>query len=239
MNAIANKRAAGGAGSNDRTQKILLGVLGGVLVLLLVWQVPKILGGSSSETVTPVAAVTAPIAASTTTSAPVTGTAVTLTAKERRAARLIKRMPARDPFVPLASATVAATVAPPVTQAPAPTPAPTPKPATPAPTPKPATPKVPVVPTVVPTAAVIWTDGRRQIVHVKQTFKVGDSTFRLASVTRKTSTIVPVSGDLAGGKRQVVLARTEPVTLENTTTGVRYVLRFSDAMTSVPDTGGK
>src|SRR4051812_9500782 len=199
MNAIANKRVAGSAGSSDKTQKILLGVLGGILVLLLVWQLPKILGGSdtASETAAPVAAVATPVAGSVPTTAPVTGTTVTLTARERRAARSIKRMPARDPFVPLASATVAATVAPPVTAPPVTAP-----PVTQAPpaTPKPPTPKVPVVPKVVPTAAVIWTDGRRQIVHVKQILKVGDSTFRLDSVTPKTVTIVPVSGDLAGGK---------------------------------------
>ena len=49
MNAIAKSFPGGAAGSNERRQLILLGALSLVLVLLLVWQVPKLLGGSGSS----------------------------------------------------------------------------------------------------------------------------------------------------------------------------------------------
>jgi len=109
--------------------------------------------------------------------------------------------------------------------------------ATPAPavTPEPV-PAKPVAPKVVPTAAVIWTNGRRQVIRVKQLFTIGDTTFRLVKVTRKTATIVPVVGDLEGESNQITLRRTVPVTIENTTTGVQYVINFSLAMSAVPET---
>ena len=226
MSAVADKRVAGG--SSDSGQKIALAVLGVILVLLLIWQVPKLLGSSDSTSdTTPVAAVGAvtPVADQTATAgteavaSPAGQTAASI-ARERKATRLIKRLPSRDPFVPLAGA-APATPAPVATPTPAPTPTPTP---TPKPTP---------APVVVPTAAMLWINGRRQVVGVKQTFKVGDTTFRLVGVTKTTATIVPVVGALDGGKSQIKLARTQPVTIENTATGVQYVIRFSQAMSTV------
>ncbi len=227
MSAVANRRVAGA--SSDKGQKIMLAVLCVVLVLLLVWQLPKLLGGSNSSTdgSTPVAvSASAPVAVD----ASVGGVEQAMqtpskaaAARERKTARLIKRLPARDPFVPLAGAVPAA--APVVTSVPVPVPPPAKPTATP-------------VPKVVPTAATIWIDGRRQVVGLRQTFKLGDTTFRLVTVTKSTATIVPVAGALDGAS-QVKLKRTVPVTIENTATGVQYVLRFSQAMSTVPNSDGK
>ena len=114
MNAIAKSFPGGAAGSNERRQLILLGALGLVLVLLLVWQVPKLLGGSgSSSEAAPAAssAVASAAAPTTAATAPVAAAATGPAAK--RAARWIKRQPARDPFVPLTAPAVSATPAPP------------------------------------------------------------------------------------------------------------------------------
>jgi hypothetical protein len=105
--------------------------------------------------------------------------------------------------------------------------------------PEPAAAKPAAVPKVAPTAAVIWTNGRRQVVGVKQQFKVGDTTFRLLSVTGKAAKIAPVLGAFEGGKQEITIRKTEPVTFENTTTGVQYVLRYSLAMSAVPTSSGK
>jgi hypothetical protein len=244
MNAIANKRVGAGAGmgaGSGNGQKILLGSLCVILVLVLVWQVPKLLGGSGSPSVaTEGDAVATAAATQTASGAPAIAATPASLARERQTARLIKRLPARDPFLPLAGAVPAATspaaTSPAATSPAATGPATTPAPA---PTPQPTVPKPVAVPKVVPTAAVIWIDGQRQVVGLKQTFKVGDTTFRLSSVTKTTATITPVSGALEGGKSQIKLTRTKPVTLENTATGVKYTLRFSLAMSKVPTSDGK
>jgi hypothetical protein len=86
---------------------------------------------------------------------------------------------------------------------------------------------------------VIWTNGRRQVVGVKQQFKVGDTTFRLLSVTGTSVKIAPVLGGFEGGEQAITIRKTEPLTFENATTGVQYVLRYSLAMSAVPASGGK
>jgi hypothetical protein len=262
MSAFANKgmaRRADAASAGDKRQKIVLAGLVVVLVAVLAWQVPKLMGGSgaSSETALPVAA----SGTGTTVAAPAPailaqalGGTLVLTPAEKRAARWIKSQTARDPFVPLVteSASSASATAPTASASSAPAsaasaPAATSTPAASAANPttgnpttgKPATAKAAASTKVAPTAAVLFTNGRRQVVGVKQTFKVGDTTFRLLAVTRAYIKIAPVLGAFAGGTKAITVTKAKPVTVENTTTGVQYVLRYSLAMSAVPTSGGK
>jgi hypothetical protein len=233
MNAIANKnwpRRADTPSSGDRRQKILLAGLLVVLVAVLAWQVPKLLGGSeaSSEAAPAAVAATPVVTEVGAGTESLGGAAVALSPKEKQTARWIKKLPARDPFVALVGAPTAAAVPAPETATPAP-----------APNPEPAKPKPAAAPKVAPSAAVIWTNGRRQVVGVKQQFKVGDTTFRLLSVTGTSVKIAPVLGGFEGGEQAITIRKTEPLTFENATTGVQYVLRYSLAMSAVPASGGK
>ena len=80
---------------------------------------------------------------------------------------------------------------------------------------------------------MIWTNGRRQVVGVKQRFKMGDTTFRLVSVTRDSAKIVPVLGSLAGGG-ELTLSRAKPRTIESSTKGVQYRINFTLPLAAVP-----
>jgi hypothetical protein len=213
---------------------------------VLAFQLPKLLGGDSEPT--PEATATATAGAAATAVAADGATAATTAqtpaatkaaaASARRTERLIKRMPARDPFVPLIGPGSAAASGTPGTATPGATPAPAPTPAAPAPAaPTPAAPR-PAAPAVVPTSAVVFANGRRYVAGVNQQFTVGDTTFRLVSVSRNAARIAVVLGELAGPARTITLPRGETVTLENTTTGVRYVLRFALPLTAVPSRGG-
>jgi hypothetical protein len=241
MSAVANNSWAGGQSGRpgNNRQKILLAVLVVVLLGLLAFQLPKLLGDDSvSRTATTraagaaraVATPSSPAAATAVAAAP--GATAAAAAADRRIERQIKRMPARDPFVPLLGpGSAAATATTPTTPAPA-------APATPAPPAAPATPAAPAAPAVVPTSAVIFANGRRYVAGVNQQFVVGDTTFRLVSVTRNGARIAVVLGSLAGAESTIRLPRGDAVTLENRTTGVRYVLRFTLPLTAVPSRGG-
>ena len=82
-----------------------------------------------------------------------------------------------------------------------------------------------------PTAAVIWTNGKRHIVGVGQTFVVGDATFKLAAVGDKSMRLQVTGGSFADGKRTITVPEGREVTLENEATGVRYTLRFAGGTT--------
>jgi hypothetical protein len=266
MSAIANKTVSPreAAAANDEKRKIIILVgLCVVLVAVLAFELPKVLGGSSSgssatDVGAPVATTPATSTDATATTAvtaaavPATGVtpglpAASSTPKLSRAK--IKRLPARDPFVPLVGSTptgvtAGATPTPTATPTPAPTPAVTPagptaaqKAAAARAAAKKAAAKAAAAAT--PTSAVIWTNGRRQVVAAKETFTIGDATFRLISVGRNSVKVGVALGILAGGKREVTIARGKALTLENTITGVQYTLRFSLPLTAVPPSGNK
>jgi hypothetical protein len=240
----ANRRAAERKAA-ERRKLIILAGLAVVLVALLAFQLPKLLKRSSSS---PTAAATSV----TTTAAPAAGAAAprslasVSTASSARRLRAIRRLAPRDPFVPLvkesttstsssaaptsltgrASATVSQ---PPIRITPV-TVAPGVRPGVAAPT---VTKPVHVKPAA-PTAAVIWTNGKRQVVGLSQVFTVGDVQFRLAGVTRKAMRVKLVGGLFAGGKSAVTVRKGHPVKLANTATGVEYRLLFTGGTTSSP-----
>jgi hypothetical protein len=244
------RRRAAARNANDKGKKLLLAGLAVVLVALLAFELPKFLKSSSSSSTTASTPVTTTPAAAATGSAPL----VTPTGASAAHLRAIHRMPVRNPFVPLlhesasTSDSSAPAPAPASTPAPAaapPTPAPvapapavdfTPSAVTPAPpvstTPKVTTPEVtnPVhVKPAPPSAAVIWTNGRRQVVGLSQEFKIGQVRFRLIGVTPKVVRIRIVGGAFAGGKQTITARRGHRVKLTNTATGVEYGLLFGAA----------
>jgi hypothetical protein len=245
MSVMANRSVAAGAGNaaaRERKQKIILGALCGVLALLMVWQVPKLLGGGSdsgsttelaagSESAagaTATATATASGTASATATAPATAGAGVVTAKALADAKWIKKLPVRDPFVPLAGegATAAARADAAATDA-----AVTSRQAAAA---KASKAKAAAVPAAKASSAVIFINGRRQVPKVNQTFKVNGATFKLLAVGPKQAKVSVVIGKAKNGKGDVTLLRNKPVTLENNVTGVQYVLRFTLPLSPVP-----
>jgi hypothetical protein len=78
-----------------------------------------------------------------------------------------------------------------------------------------------------PTAAVIWTNGKRQVVGVGHRFDVGDATFELAALDGAAMRLQVADGSFTGGKRTIAIRKGRGVTLENNATGVIYTLRFA------------
>jgi hypothetical protein len=78
-----------------------------------------------------------------------------------------------------------------------------------------------------PTAAVIWTNGHRQVVGLGQTFKIGQVQFRLVAVMRKAVRLKIVGGAFASGKPTITARKGHRVKLTNTATGIEYGLLFT------------
>jgi len=251
MSTVANKPYSAheaAAASREKRKLIFLVCLVAVLILLLVWELPKLLGGSESSTsgatLTTVAAAapaasTDATAAQPATATPTGGAVPVASEPAKKSQAWIKRLPARDPFVPLVGALPASSpLGPTPVPTPVPTPTPTPAPApTPTPTQKPAT--TPPVKAAVPTSAVIWTNGRRQVIATNDVFDVGDASFKLLSVTPNAIKVTAVEGSFKGAKGPLTVKRGKAVTLEDTVTGVQYTLRFSLPLTTVPASNSK
>jgi hypothetical protein len=164
--------------------------------------------------------------------------------------KVLRRGASRDPFTPLvkeppppgsdesssssssgggessSSAATPAESAPPTMTTTAPTTG------TPTPTP------VPVQPLPPPTAAVLWTNGRRQIVGLAQAFKVADTSFHVDALSRKAVQISIPGAAFADGRRKVTIPKGHQLVLVNTATGVRYVVRFASGTYAAPTVGG-
>ena len=149
-------------------------------------------------------------------------------------AKWIKRLPARDPFVPLAGEGAGSSSAATAAQSTAASSAAIAADKAAAVAKATAAAKAAAAANVVASSAVIFTNGHRQVLKVKQSFKVGDATFKLLSVSRKNAKVAVVLGSFKGGKGEVTLLRDKPVTIENTVTRVQYVLRFTLPLSAVP-----
>jgi hypothetical protein len=80
---------------------------------------------------------------------------------------------------------------------------------------------------------VIWTNGTRQVVALKQLFRVGDTSFRLLSVGPKSVKVSFAVGGLKNGSKTITVLKDKPVTIQNNVTGAQYTLRFTLPMTAV------
>jgi hypothetical protein len=252
---MAGRRGA--APNADRRKKLLLVGLFVLLAGLLAFQLPKLLKSSDSSSTT----TSPPVATPATGKPAATGgrsVASPPTSAPAQRLRAIQHMTPRDPFVPLVSESAPASApssAPASAPASAPSSAPAsapaihitpvtapgasaptqPAPGVSAPTqPDPAPVKPGPVGSAEPTAAVIWTNGKRHIVGVGQTFVVGDATFKLAAVGDKSMRLQVTGGSFADGKRTITVPEGREVTLENEATGVHYTLRFAGGTTEAP-----
>ena len=76
------------------------------------------------------------------------------------------------------------------------------------------------------TTAEIAVNGVAQTVQVGAVFPSSDPFFKLVKLTRKGAQISIAGGSLANGAPTVMLTKTKPLTLQNTSDGTRYVLRL-------------
>src|SRR5262245_10040828 len=76
------------------------------------------------------------------------------------------------------------------------------------------------------TTAEIAVNGVAQSVQVGGVFPSSDPFFKLVKLTRKGAQISIAGGSLANGAPMVMLTKTKPLTLQNTSDGTRYVLRL-------------
>jgi hypothetical protein len=226
--------------AREKRQKLILAGASVVLVVVALIFVLPLLRGGSSETLTPIATVPA----ATATAAPSPSTAgVASDDPVVSVARLaaLRKKSSRDPFKPLIGANPPASGSG-SSSAGSNAASPSRQPVAPRAvgfTPRAATPGRPTssAPAVVrPTAAVIWTNGRRQVVGRLQTFMVGDATFRLVSFSGQTMRIRVAGGVFSGGGATLTVRKGRTLTLANTATGVRYRLLFSRSTTAAPTT---
>jgi len=221
-----------------RKQKIVAAVLGVLLLGVLAYQAPTILGlfgGGSSTTqsepapATP-AAPAAPAAGTPATpasAAPVAGSAQLVdsdVAPTPGTGQLVTfdRFESKDPFVPQVGKNDG-TGGLPAPDDTAPPPETKPKPST---QPQPAAAASPTAPAAVESAE-LSVNGHTTTVRVGGTFPESDPIFKLTALTGRTAKVGIVGGTYASGSQTITLQKGgKPVTLMNTADGTTYVLRF-------------
>ena len=220
MEARLGGRRVAARNAAERRKKIILASLIVLFVALMAFQLPKLLKGSESSATAPV-----PVSAVPATAGAGSVTAVT-SAPVRSSARVraIRRMSARDPFVPLIRENAATASAAPAAPA---TSRPRVRRAVRAAVPTRVAPRRAVVRAVKPTAAVLVVNGRRQVVGVREAFGFGEATFRVVSVGRKTMRLRVSGGSFGAGKQTITVRKGHRVQLVNTATGESFSIRFS------------
>ncbi len=168
MEARLGGRRVAARNAAERRKKIILASLIVLFVALMAFQLPKLLKGSESSATAPV-----PVSAVPATAGAGSVTAVA-SAPVRSSARVraIRRMSARDPFVPLIRENAATASAAPATSSPRV------RRAVGATVPTRVIPLRGVPRAVKPTAAVLLVNGRRQVLGVREAFGFGEATFR-------------------------------------------------------------
>ncbi len=240
---MAKRSSKDTAAAKAKKQKIIL-IVGGVLLLAVAGiQVPKLLKGSGSSGASPVAAVTdgTAAAATGTPATPAgspTGTAAVVAGVSLPRARVVKvetsqlasftLFDVKDPFVQQAGDEPAGSA----TQAGASSAAGTPSsdstatgasPSASGSTPSTTPPPPPAAPPVI--YATIDFNSKPQQLQVKDSFPTPEPLFVLRSLTKKQAKIGVAGGSFDGGA-PVTLKLGKKVTLVNTATGARYVLKL-------------
>jgi hypothetical protein len=216
----------------DKRAKIVLGVLGGVFLLVVGFEVMSMSGGKGSP---PAAA--PPTTAGATTSGATTpattapagassGSYEVVAALQPGQLKRFSRLPAKNPFQPLVSGGTAGTggqVTPGTT------------PTTPA-SGKSAPPSVVLVVPKAPTsttpqgpmvlAAVLKLNGHSRVIAVGDSFPKVNPVFKLIAVGKGAMWIQLIGGSLAGGDTTLKITRNHPVKLVNETVGINYLLRM-------------
>jgi hypothetical protein len=240
---------AGAAAKAEQRKKIALIVGCAILVLVLAFEIPKTLSRLHSSS---------SAAAPTTTSLPGQTTTITSTpggstgtpTQTRGQQRALKHLKVHDPFSPLVKVPTTVVV-PPVGSSTAPAKSGSggktsagnaTKSTVDAANAAQTAPQAPIgftapgaKPAVVaPAAAIIWVNGKQQTVGLKQLFPLKAPAFKLVAIGRDTMKIRVAGGSFTGGRAMITLPRGRAVTLVNTTTGVRYVIRFATALAALP-----
>src|SRR5262249_53458903 len=129
------------------------------------------------------------------------------TSKPAKRVRAIQRMKAHDPFVPVIHEDAhesgqSSTPTHASARSAAPTSAHPTSPTVLSPGSMPTSPTGVMTPAE-PTAAVIQTNGKRQVVSTGQTFAVGDARFKLAAINRGAMRLQAADGSFTGGQRTI------------------------------------
>jgi hypothetical protein len=228
----------------DKRSKIILAVLGLVLLAVLAFELPSMLGGKKTP-----AAASATTSASTTTGgttttgAPASAAAAAAPVNYQVAATAqpgqltnFSRLHAKDPFHALVStsttgsstgSSVGSSTGPSTT------------------TPAKQTAKPPIVAFLIPKtktpaaetgplvlAAVLQLNGKRRVIPVGSSFPLVNPVFKLVAVGKGAIWITLVGGSFASGDQTLKIQLKHPVKLVNTTAGIDYLIGFT-RMTAV------
>jgi hypothetical protein len=85
-----------------------------------------------------------------------------------------------------------------------------------------------------PNAAIVTTNGRKQLVYVGDGFPAADPVFRLVALAKKAVRVGVFGGSFTDGVPTIKLARGKPVTLANEADGSRYVIKLVRLTTAEP-----
>jgi hypothetical protein len=85
-----------------------------------------------------------------------------------------------------------------------------------------------------PNAAIVTTNGRKQLVYVGDGFPTADPVFRLVALANKAVRVGVLGGSFTDGLPTIKLARGKPVTLANEADGSRYVIKLVRLTTAAP-----
>jgi hypothetical protein len=237
-----------------RRQKIFIAVGSVVLLGVLGFQLPKILGNKGGGSAVPAATTLAPGAVASPAPAPgqLPGTDRVIVQRDSNQLISFGLFKSKDPFVQ--QLTTNATT-PPAAPTPAPstptTTQPTPAVAPPVGVPATTTPSVappgtttpsatPTAPAPIPTEALIATNGVCEQVAVKGTFPATENIFRLASIAKdgKSVQIGIVGGSFDSGQPTATLKLGDKLTLVNTADGTRYVIELKSKCTGIVTQSG-
>jgi hypothetical protein len=230
-----------------RRQKIFIAVGSVILLAVLGFQLPKLLGGKGGPTAVPhaVTTVSGAAAPAATPAVPAGQLPSDRVVVQRDANQLISfgLFKTKDPFVPQVTTTTSTTPSSPPEEPPTSTTTsteatppvvpvgtpPTPSPSSPSSTtPGATTPSAPTAPPAVATEALIATNGVCERVAVNGTFPVTENIFRLVSIAKdgKSVQVGIVGGSFDSGQSTATLKLGDKLTLVNTADGTRYVIEL-------------
>ena len=227
----------------EKRAKALVIAFSGVFLVVMIIQGPKLLkmlnGGSAPVGGTVAGALPAGVNPTSPTAAAASGSTAAVLADGQL--DNLSRFAFKDPFralvkVPTAPAASSATTGSPATSKPNPKSSPA------------AAAAAAVAPTVTftatktpPNAAVVKTNGRRQVIFVGDDFPSKEPLFKLVALGKKNIRIGVLGGSFTSGAPTIKLAKGKRLTLANKADGSRYVLqllRLTVATPLVKTTGG-
>jgi hypothetical protein len=85
-----------------------------------------------------------------------------------------------------------------------------------------------------PNAAIVTTNGRKQLVYVGDGFPAADPVFRLVALAKKAVRVGVLGGSFTDGGPTIKLVRGKPVTLANEADGSHYVIKLVRLTTAEP-----